>query len=110
MVTRVKPRYFVLVSFILLAWFAGSLIFTRPLERSLQEAVVNQLEKPEWKHAFDKVSVRFAGQEAILSGQVTDEAAKDLVESIVAKKIVLRDQHENHNPVSRVHNNIVIDH
>ncbi len=109
MVSPVKARYFLLVSFILLAWMAGSLIFTRPLEESLQKAVIDQLEKPEWNHAFDKVSVRFAGQEAILSGQVTDQAAKDLVESIVAKKIVLRDQNENHNPITCVHNNIIVD-
>lgn len=91
------------------AWLLGCVVMTRPLEQSLQRAAADCLSQSEFQHAFDQVSVSFAGQEATLTGKVLDQASKDLAEKVVLQEVRLKDQYESHNPVTRVHNRLEID-
>lgn len=106
---EVKPSYFSCLILFLLLWFTGVALHLPGTQRDLALQARELLGKAEHDGVFDKVIVSFSGQEATLTGVVAREEEKVLVEKIVREQVRLRDQQPQRNPVTAVHNRVVVD-
>ena len=104
-----KRAYFTCLIFFLLLWFTGVALHLPGTQRDLALQARQLLAKTEHDGVFDKVIVSFSGQEATLTGVVARDEEKLLLEKIVREQVRLRDQQPQRNPVTAVHNRVVVD-
>jgi hypothetical protein len=105
----VKRAYFTCLILFLLLWFTGVALHLPGTQQDLATQARKMLDQPEHDGIFGKVVVSFSGQEATLTGAVAREEEKSLLEKIIRSDLRLRDQQPGRNPVTAVHNRVVVD-
>lgn len=103
-----KYSYFGCLFLLLFFWFLGVVLYLPGTQRDLALQTRELLDAPKYDGVFAKVTVAYAGQEAILTGAVATAEEKKLLQEIVGGEVRLRDQQPQRNPVIAVNNRVEV--
>lgn len=90
-------------------WFVGVALHLPSIQRDLANSARTMLDDAKYDGVFQHVSIAFSGQEVTMTGAVARAEEKILLEKIMREDVRLRDEQPWCNPVTVVHNRVLVD-